>query len=152
MRKLAFFLSSCILAFGQLTSSAQTVNSSKKLVAENLPPIIVSGLNAYKDKGPDEAVQAWTKGSAVDGSKDAFTQANSLHQIQDYYGVYRGYEVMTTRNLTRSTRVIYMVLDFDKGPLFAKFVVYRSDQDWILVNFKFNTKVEAILPTEIPMD
>ncbi|MGA2166962.1 MAG: hypothetical protein ABSG62_02040 [Terracidiphilus sp.] len=152
MRKSAFFLSSCILAIGQFTLSAQTVDSSQKQAVQSLPPIIISGLEAYKDKGPDDAVRAWIKGSAIDGSKDALTQANNLRQIQDYYGAYRAYEVISTRDITPKTRVVYLVLDFDKGPLFAKFVVYRPDRDWILANFTFNTKEEAILPTVIHMD
>ncbi|MGA3134480.1 MAG: hypothetical protein ABSC88_00655 [Terracidiphilus sp.] len=149
MRKSAFLLSFCVLVFGQLTSVAQTADSSQKRAVESLPPIIISGLEAYKDKGPDDAVRAWIKGSAIDGSKDALTQANNLRQIQDYYGAYRAYEVISTREVTPKTRVVYLVLDFDKGPLFAKFVVYRSDQGWILVTFNFNTKEEAILPTAV---
>ena len=40
-----------------------------------------------------------------------------------------------------------MEIDFEKGPLFAKFVVYRAAEDWVLVTFTFNTKEELILPS-----
>jgi hypothetical protein len=40
-------------------------------------------------------------------------------------------------------------MDFEKGPLFCKFVVYRSEHGWILTNFNFNTKEEQIVPSEI---
>jgi hypothetical protein len=99
MRKSVFFLCSCILLFGQLTSVAQTADSSQKQVVQSIPPIIISGLDAYKDKGPGEAVRVWIKDSAIDGSKEALTQANNLRQIQDYYGAYRTYEVISTRNI-----------------------------------------------------
>jgi hypothetical protein len=137
---------------GQLTSTAQTADSNQKQAIQSLPSIIISGLNAYKEKGPDEAVRAWIKDSAIDGSKEALTQANNLRQIQDYYGAYRGYELISAIDITPKTKVVYLIIDFDKGPLFAKFVVYRPDQVWILVNFNFNTKTESILPTEVHVD
>ena len=152
MRKSLFFMCSCIFVFGQLTSAAQTADSNQKKEVQSLPSIIISGLNAYKDKGPEEAVRAWIKDSAIDGSKDALTQANNLRQIQDYYGAYRDYEVLSIKEITPKTRVVYLVLDFDKGPLFAKFLIYRPDQVWILVNFIFNTKIESILPTVVHVD
>jgi hypothetical protein len=146
MRKSVFLVFSCALLFGRVASIAQSPDSSQKHDGAGLPSIIVSGLDAYKDKGPDEAVRAWIKGSPIDESKDALTQANNLRQVQDYYGAYRAFEVMSTRDLTPKVRIVYLVLDYDKGPLFAKFVVYRSDQGWILTSFLFNTKEGAVLP------
>jgi hypothetical protein len=118
----------------------------QKPVAEDVPPIIVSGLETYKDKGPDEAVRAWIKGSPLEGSKDALSQGNLLRQIQDFYGSYQGFDVISTRTLSATTRIVYMTLNFEKGPLFAKFVVYRTAQGWILTSFTFNTKEEMVLP------
>ncbi len=148
MGKFAFFFCFCAFALGQLTSAAQTVDPNQKRSVENLPTVIVYGLDAYRDKGPDEAVRAWIKGSPLEGSKDALSQSNNLRQVQDYYGAYRTFEVIGSRDISPRTRVLYLVLDYEKGPLFARFVVYRSDDGWILTSFNFNTKQEAILPTE----
>jgi hypothetical protein len=141
-----FFLCCCALFLVPLVSGVQTSSSKEKGAGEGLPPIILSGLEAYKNKGPEEAVRSWIKGSAIDGSKEALSQANGLRQIQDYYGAYQTFEVVSTRDLSPKTRVVYLVLDFEKGPVFAKFVVYRSDQGWILASFDVNTKEELILP------
>jgi hypothetical protein len=149
MRKLAFFFCFYVLSCGGLLCAAQIPDSSQKGVRADIPTIIVTGLQAYKDKGPEEAVKAWIKGSAIDGSKEALSQANNLRQIQDFYGAYREFEFLSVKELSPTTRVIYLIIDFEKGPLFAKFVVYRSEQGWILVNFNFNTKEEAILPTAV---
>jgi hypothetical protein len=146
MRKLLPLLCLCVFLFGQL-SSAQSSGSSKKNSAEALPPIILSGLEAYKSKGPEEAVRAWIKDSPIDGSKDALSQSNTLRLIQDFYGAYQTFEVVSTRELTPRIRIVYLALDFEKGPLFAKFVIYQSNQQWILTSFNFNTKEELILPT-----
>ncbi len=147
MHKHLFFLCFCALFFAPLVSPAQTSGSTGKGASEDLPPIILLGLEAYKTSGPEEAVQAWIKGGSLDGSKEALSQANVLRQVQDYYGAYRAFEIVSTKNLSPKTRVIYLVLDFEKGPLFAKFVVYRSGQAWILAYFNFNTKEELVFPS-----
>jgi hypothetical protein len=107
---------------------------------------MLSGLEAYKADGPDAAIKAWVKGGPLEGSKDALSQANVLRQIQDYYGTYKAFDLIRSRNLSPTTRVIYLTLDYEKGPLFAKFVIYRTEQSWILTSFTFNTKEEMVLP------
>jgi len=115
----------------------------------DIPHVVIAGLEAYKDKGPDEAVKAWIKDSPLDGNKDALTQANMLRQVQDFYGLYQSFETISTEDLSRRVRVVYLVMNFDKGPLFAKFVTYHSeDHGWVLTSFNFNTKAELILPSK----
>jgi hypothetical protein len=135
---LAAFL---LLALGQNVFAGDPQRS-----ADDVPKILLSGFEAYKVQGPDAALKAWIKGSAIDGSREALSQANNLRQIQDFYGPYKGFHVIQTRNLTPSTRVVYLTVDFDKGPLFAKFTLYQAESGWIVVNFIFNTKEEVILP------
>jgi len=147
MLKHALLFSSCLLVCGQLSSVAQTSGSSSKKTGDEIPVIILEGAAAYKDKGPDEAIKAWIKGSPIDGSKEALSQANSLRQIQDFYGPYQSMDLISSRNVTPKTRVLYFVFNFEKGPLFAKFVIYHSEQGWILTTFNFNTKADSILPS-----
>jgi hypothetical protein len=136
------------LALGLLLCMIQPYASAvaQTRPAEDVPKIVLSGLAAYKSDGADAALKAWIKGSALDGSKDALSQANVLRQIQDFYGAYESYDLILARNLSPKIRVIYIALDFEKGPLFAKFVVYQTEQGWLITNFVFNTKEELILP------
>ncbi len=114
--------------------------------ADEVPKIILSGLEAYKTEGPEAAIKAWLKGSAIEGSKEALSQANNLRQIEDFYGAYKAFELIRSRSLTPTTRIIYLTLDYEKGPLFAKFLVYRAGQGWILAYFTFNTKEDVVVP------
>lgn len=108
---------------------------------------------AYRDKGADEAVRTWVKDSVLDGNKDALSQANTLRQSADYYGVYRNFEILSTQELSQRVRLVYLVINYDKGPLFGKFVTYRSeDHGWLLLNFAFNRDPEAILPEPAQQD
>jgi hypothetical protein len=131
---LLFMFSPCVAAAGQTT------------VSDDVPQIILSGLDAYKTDGPEAAVTAWIKGSAIEGSKDALSQASTLRQVQLFYGTYKSFEFVHTRNISASTKVVYLIIDFEKGPMFAKFTVYKTAQGWILTSFNFNTKEELIFP------
>jgi hypothetical protein len=130
-----------LLAIGQCVPAVAQTHAS-----EDVPKIVLSGLDAYKADGADAAIKAWIKGSALDGSKDALSQANILRQIQDFYGSYKTFDLIHTRNVSPNIRIIYVAMDYEKGPLFAKFVVYQTQQGWILTAFTFNTKEELILP------
>lgn len=125
-----------LLTFGQHQTAAQE--------SGDVPKIILSGFDAYKAEGADAALKAWVKGGPLDGSKEALSQANILRQIQDYYGTYKTFEVVRSRILSPTTRILYFVIDFEKGPLFAKFIAYRTDQGWIITTFTFNTKDDLI--------
>ncbi len=138
--------SSYALAVGLLLLAFVRCVPARAQEPGEVPKVILSGLDAYKAEGPEAAVKTWIQGSAIEGSKDALSQANLLREVQDYYGAYKGFDVIRSRNLSPTTRFIYIILDYEKGPLFAKFVVYRVEQGWILVSFTFNTKLEAIAP------
>ncbi len=140
-----FIAYSCAVIAFALTSFAQT-SSPKVQASDSVPPVVVSGFDAYKEKGPEEAVRAWIKGSGIDGSKEALSQANNLRQVEDYYGKYLGFEVVKTQDISPKSKAIYIVMDYEKGPVFAKFVTYRTEQGWVLAYFNFNTKEELIFP------
>jgi hypothetical protein len=144
MRTFVLFLCSCAFLLPYSASAAEIVDSADTQTAERLPHIVASGLKAYGGGGADEAVSAWIRGSVIDGS----SQANLLHQIQSLYGAYRTFDVIGVRQFGPRTQIVYLTLDYDKGPLFAKFVAYKSDQGWILASFDFSTK-DDILP-ELP--
>jgi len=133
-----------LLAIGQCVPAVAQTRP-----ADDIPKIVLSGLDAYKAEGADAAMKAWIKGSPLDGSKDALSQANVLRQIQDYYGSYKTFDLIHTRNLSPIIKVVYLALNYEKGPLFAKFVVYQTEQGWILTTFTFNTKEELILPPNL---
>jgi hypothetical protein len=149
MRKIALLFCFATLIFPKLALAQRAPDFKQKPAVETLPLIVVSGLEAYKAKGPEEAVRAWIKGSAMDGSKDALSQANILRQVQDFYGAYQSYDVVSLRDTSPHINVIYLVLNYEKGPLFSKFVLYRADTGWILISFNFNAKEEAIFPTNL---
>jgi len=113
----------------------------------NLPSIIESGFTQYSEAGPKEAIEAWTKGSAVEGSKEALAQANNFRQIQDFYGKYIGFEFIGSNTISDSTSVIFINIKYEKGNVFSTFYCYKnSDKKTVINNFNFHTKAEAVWP------
>jgi hypothetical protein len=111
-----------------------------------LPQVVVSGLDGYKAKGAEEAVRLWVKDSPLEGSKDAESQVTSLRQIEQLYGAYQWFEVVRIREVSPRTLVVYLIIDYERGPLFARFTVYRSNHRWIMTYFDFNTREDGVFP------
>lgn len=144
MRKIALVV--CLLIAEQFSAGPAAYGQEQKHSNQDIPAMLQAGFDAYKSQGADAAVKAWIKGSPLDDSKPALTQANNLHQIEDFYGPYRSFEVMSQKELASTTRIIYIVLNYEKGPLFAKFLVFRTEKGWVLTSFMFNTDDQKILP------
>ncbi|MGC2618442.1 MAG: hypothetical protein WA414_05325 [Acidobacteriaceae bacterium] len=141
MRRLSWLLCVCFVLPG---SSA----FSQSPAAGEVPRVLVLGFDAYKMGGPDEAMRTWLRGSPNEGNHDVISQASVLRSVQETYGAYRGYQVISTRELTSSARILYMTIDYERGPVFAKFVLYRAELGWIVTDLAFNTSDTAILPTQ----
>lgn len=135
-----------LLAFSCLTTAlAQSYDEYPRRTPNAiLPPVIVSGLDGYKTKGADEAIRLWIKDSPIEGNKDAMTQADTLRQAENLYGPYQWYEVIRTREISPRTIVIELVLDYERGPLFTRFVVYRANHRWVMTYFDFGFREESI--------
>lgn len=117
----------------------------------SMPKIVQAGLDAYKTGGPEEAVRVWMRGSALEGTKEVAGYLTTLHQTQELYGNFCAYDLIGTRVLSRVSYVVYVSLDYDRGPLFAKFTVYRTEPAAVLTNIVMNVNEDAVLPAPTPL-
>lgn len=116
--------------------------------AANDAEIVASGFSAYKENGAKSAIEAWIKGSGIEGSKEALAQANMLIQISDYYGKYLGYEIIKKNPISKTTSVSLVVINYEKGSVFAKFFTYiKPDGKEVTLTFNFNTNADVIFPS-----
>jgi hypothetical protein len=116
------------------------------VAVDDFPGIVSTGLKEYKDNGPEAAIKAWIKGSAVETSVEAQSQANLFRQVETLYGKYIGNELVMTKEINKTSSMVYLTLNYEKGPVFASFLVYKNGGNTIIAMFNFNTKPEAILP------
>lgn len=121
-----------------------------------LPSIVLAGLNDYSFKGADGAIKTWTKGGILEGSREAATQLALLKEIESLYGTFSSGHLIETHALTSRAQLVYVTLNYDRGPAFARFVAYREiakvKEEWILSDLSFSTKPEAILPSDLLVD
>jgi hypothetical protein len=147
MRKLAAML---LLVFASsIGCFAQGPEHDESRRHFDVPPPVFLGLIAYRDKGLDAAVQAWIKDSAIEQHNEPLPQVDALRQAPRYYGVYRNFEFLGVQDLSMRVREVYLVMNYDRGPLFGRFLCFRSeDHGWVVLNFDFNIRPEAILPAQ----
>ena len=37
-------------------------------------------------------------------------------------------------------------MSFSRGALYASFLIYKADKEWVVQNMEFNTKPEVVMP------
>jgi len=131
------------------TAKAQVALVGPNPIGVEAPKIIADGMAAYAIKGPEEAIKVWLRNGPLDGDKGALSQGNTLRQIQDFYGSYESYDVIKAYNRSERVRIVYLVINFEKGPVYAKFTCYKSEREWLVIDFLLNTKDKEVLPTEV---
>jgi hypothetical protein len=141
MRRMALLLfAMCMLTAPRAHSQAENGTPA--------PKILVNGFEAYRAAGPDEAMRVWLHNSPLEGTPDVEKQVQILHTAQGRFGQWRGFDIVSIRPVSASTRILYMTLDYDKGPLFAKFVLYHTEPGWIVTNMIFSPDDAEVLPAQ----
>ena len=107
---------------------------------------IEAGLDAYRTGGAEAAVRGWLHGGPLESDTQALAQANMLKAVEAFYGPYRSYEVVAGREVGESTRFVFTVMSYEKGPLFGRFVVFRQGESWTIVQFQVHTDPDEVWP------
>jgi len=139
MRKIIFFstLLFLVISPGLQAGAAE----------EAIPAVILSGLTAYKKSGPEAAIKAWIMGGPMEKKeKESLQYGASFKEIEEYYGSYQTHRLIGTKEIASTSRFIILSMDFERGPVFARFLAYKGEKGWLLVSFDFNTKAEVIMP------
>jgi len=129
-----------------LTCLAAAATPALRGQAVTLPPIVRAGFEAYKLRGASAAMAMWMKDSPITDFSDG---TRALEQIEMVYGKMVGYEPLEAVAFgTYATRT-YLVMLYEKGPVYVRFDCYMPKDQWIVTAFLFNTKPELILPTKM---
>jgi hypothetical protein len=114
------------------------------------PPIIATGFNAYKTEGPQAAVKAWLKGSPLEEDKEAINNANrTLNEMHDLFRPYKSFDIIERHRMTPSIEMLYVAINYERAPMFGKFLVFRRADSWIVTTFTFNTNADKVLPASL---
>jgi hypothetical protein len=130
-----------VIATHSFGAAAQT-QTARALVEE--------GAAAYLKDGANVAINSWLKGSALEGNTQATSQANTLRQIEDFYGKPESYETISESSISARSKLILFVINFQKGPLYARFQVFQlASGKWVSTEFKFQTEAAKLFPDQM---
>ena len=111
-----------------------------------LPSVIQSGLALYASGGAEVAVSAWEKAGPLERDRKAEDFADEFRLLEKSVGHYRSFELIETKDLSKTSKIHYLSMNFDRGAIFASFQVYKTSKDWVVQNMDFDTRPEMILP------
>ncbi len=136
-----------------LLFAASMISPWQAMAAENdratLPVVIERALAAYAKNGLDALIPALVRGGPLEGQSMALEQTRTLRRIETFYGAYRGYDVIHSQRLGQLTRLVYFILDYEKGAVFGKALLHGKGAQASVSSFNFHTNPEEILPPEV---
>jgi hypothetical protein len=114
---------------------------------EDLPDAVRQGLVAYAEGTFPIAIDVWLKNAALDDVAAAKQELNAIGAAEHLFGVYEGYEVVREVVLSSRIKRVYLVLNYERGPLWIFFDVYqKKDSTWEINRVKTNKNPEELLP------
>lgn len=131
----AFLIS--FLAFAPVHSSVKN---------SDIPEPLSKALTIYKNGGLKGFINALVKGGPLEGNQEMRQQVAVLEKMEQYYGAYQSYDIMLINRLSDSTRLIYFILNYEKGPVFGMLTAYKIGKDETITSFVFHTKAEKVFP------
>jgi hypothetical protein len=136
---LAVFIGGCFIL-----SPLLAVGAGSNLA---LPAVIEGGFESWTKGGAVEVIfSAWQKGGLMEGSNKAAVQARYFRNLSQALGNYKSRELLESKGIGRASQVIYLSINFERGAVYGRFLVYRTEKDWVVQNMDFNDRPEAIMP------
>jgi len=117
--------------------------------ATDIPRPFSQALSAYKKEGISGFMTALVHGSPLEGNREMRQQEQVLEKIEAYYGHYQSYDILRVNRLSESTRLIYFLLNYEKGPVFGTLTAFKSGDRETITSFQFHTKAEKIFPESL---
>ena len=111
-----------------------------------IPQPLAKALSSYKQDGIRGFITTLVDGSPLEGNQEMRTQVAILEKIEQFYGPYQSYEVLQVNPLSNSTRLVYFLLNYQKGPVFGRLTAFNNGGRETITSFEFHTKAEKALP------
>ena len=111
-----------------------------------IPGALTKALSIYKKDGPRAFINALVSGGPLEGNKEMRMEILVVEKIEKYYGAYQSYDILQINRLSDSTRLVYFLLNYHKGPVFGTLTAFNNGGRETITSFQFHTKAEKIFP------
>lgn len=115
----------------------------------DVPRPLLQALSTYKKAGIQGFMSALMKGSPLEGNQEIRQQVQVLEKLESYYGHYQSYDIVHITKLSESTRLVYFLLNYEKGPVFGTATAFQTGDRETITSFQFHTKAEKIFPESL---
>jgi hypothetical protein len=115
-------------------------------ISPSIPSVVQKGLRLYESGGPEPAFDTWRHGGLLDGAGRTETDVRNFKEMVSPIGNYVSCDLIESREIGRTSRIVYLSMNFERGVVYASFLVYNAQKDWVVQKMDFNTKPETIMP------
>ncbi len=112
----------------------------------SVPAVVQDGFAAWGKGGSILAFDTWPKGGLLEESRKAASQCDYFKRLDRALGNYRSYELVESKAIGSSSQILYLAMSFERGAVYARFLVYRTEKGWVVQDMDFSTKPETIMP------
>ena len=131
----------CLVAFYHARGAADAP------AAAPVPAVIQKGFTMWaKNRDASWAFDVWKIGGLLERDIKPNTLSRYFARLDANVGSYKNYEVISTKGVSQNSGVIYLCINFDHAAIYGRFVVYRTDKDWVVQDMDFSVKPEAMMP------
>jgi hypothetical protein len=116
-------------------------------LAQTPPALVINGLTAMVDQGPELAIETWFRGSRLEndgGTKQTFVE--QFHIFAQQAGAVLGHDVVHVQELGPNYSITYAIIRYETDPLFIAIDMYNGQSGWRLMNIEFNDAADEVFP------
>lgn len=111
-----------------------------------IPPAVAQGLDSLIAGRNAAAVAVWGRAWTGSDTTQVATLLTSLEQIDELLGQATGYDLVKLFDIGPNLRQVYIVIRYDKQPLYARFLAYRPAREWKVNSVDWNTDATKVFP------
>jgi hypothetical protein len=116
-----------------------------------VPAVVAEGLELLVAGRPTEAVARWGRAWTGADTAQAATLLGSLEELGGLLGRVNGFDVVDAFEIGPNISRLYVVIRYDKQPLYAFFFVYRPSSEWQVNAVRWNTDATAVFPASLTL-
>lgn len=117
--------------------------------ADDVPPVVISGLNVYRTNSLQAAYEIWSKGTLEHDKASREAAVTGLTQVESIYGKMTGYDIVKVVPIGAVVKRVYFVVHYEKGPVYAYFDCYNAGEKWMVSDLLFHTKANLVFPASL---
>lgn len=115
-----------------------------------IPIVIEQGFDAYAQNGLTSALDTWGNHSLLDRAALFKSEVPALKLADANFGLFERGEVVRTVAVTGRLTRVYVVLYYERAPLWAWFDLYTTRQGkQVISEVFFSPKLHQVLPEDI---